>query len=74
MLSLMKCLRFSLIMGRMGRLQSLDVKLFCATALDFFRNQNLDSTSKEIYVSTFSKAAATSAPYRELLECCLSKK
>ncbi|XP_074614489.1 huntingtin-like isoform X2 [Acropora palmata] len=65
---------FSLIMGRMGRLQSLDVKLFCATALDFFRNQNLDSTSKEIYVSTFSKAAATSAPYRELLECCLSKK
>ena len=30
---------FSHIVGRMGKLESLDVKLFCAAALDFYRTQ-----------------------------------
>ncbi|XP_068709184.1 huntingtin-like [Montipora foliosa] len=65
---------FSHIVGRMGKLESLDENLFCAAAMDFYRNQNLDSTGKEIYILTFSKAAATSAPYKELLDCCLLEK
>lgn len=65
---------FSHIVGRMGKLESLDEKLFCAAAMDFYRNQNLDSSGKEIYILTFSKAAATSAPYKELLDCCLLEK
>ena len=30
---------FSHIVGRMGKLESLDVKLFCAAAMDFYRTQ-----------------------------------
>lgn len=30
---------FSHIVGRMGKLESLDVKLFCAAAVDFYRTQ-----------------------------------
>ena len=30
---------FSHIVGRMGKLEGLDVKLFCAAAMDFYRTQ-----------------------------------
>lgn len=30
---------FSHIVGRMGKLESLDVKLFCAAGMDFYRTQ-----------------------------------
>lgn len=65
---------FSYIVGRMGKLESIDVKLFCAAAMDFYRTQNLDSTHKETLISTFRNAAQTSAAYRELIECCLSER
>ena len=32
-------LSFSYIVGRMGKLESIDVKLFCAAAMDFYRTQ-----------------------------------
>lgn len=31
------CTSFAHIVRRMGKLESLDVKLFCATAMDFYR-------------------------------------
>ena len=34
--------------------------------------QNLDANHKETLISTFRRAAQTSAPYREFIECCQS--
>ena len=31
------CISFAHIVRRMGKLESLDVKLFCATSMDFYR-------------------------------------
>ena len=38
-LTLNSGISFSHIVGRMGKLESLDVKLFCAAAMDFYRTQ-----------------------------------
>lgn len=63
---------FSYIVGRMGKLEDIDVRIFCAAAMDFYRTQNLDANHKETLISTFRRAAQTSAPYREFIECCQS--
>lgn len=65
---------FSYIVGRMGKLEDIDVRIFCAAAMDFYRTQNLDATHKETLISTFRRAAQTSAPYREFIECCQSER
>lgn len=65
---------FSYIVRRMGKLEDVDVRIFCSAAMDFYRTQNLDATHKETLISTFRSAAQRSAPYREFIECCQSER
>lgn len=60
---------FPHILGRMGKMETIDRKLFCLAALDF-RRQLVDETQKRAFHSTFQHVAQPDTPYHDLLLCC----
>lgn len=54
----------------MGKMEDMDIKYFCAAALDFYKNQSLDQLQKEAFISIFKSVEHTGGPYKELLNCC----
>ena len=60
--------RFPHVLGRMGKLEVVDRRLFCLAALDFFR-QLTDSMHCRSFISTFQSVASPESPYHELLAC-----
>ncbi|EDO49115.1 predicted protein [Nematostella vectensis] len=61
---------FPHVVGRMGKLENIDVCFFSASALDFYENQGLDSSQKGILVSTFKSVATAGSPYIGVLRRC----
>ncbi|KAK7109044.1 hypothetical protein V1264_013160 [Littorina saxatilis] len=59
---------FPHVLGRMGKLEVVDQRLFCLAALDFFR-QLTDDMHRRSFLSTFQGVAATDSPYNDLLAC-----
>ncbi|RUS73694.1 hypothetical protein EGW08_018541 [Elysia chlorotica] len=58
---------FPHVLGRMGRMELMDRKLFCLCALDFYRQLTEDS-QKRAFVSTFQSIAAPDSPYGDLVQ------
>ncbi|XP_029645621.1 huntingtin isoform X2 [Octopus sinensis] len=59
---------FPHVLGRMGKMETMDCKLFCLAALDFRRQ--LDENQERAFHSTFQYVAQPDSPYQELLSCC----
>ncbi|KAL5022595.1 hypothetical protein ScPMuIL_001750 [Solemya velum] len=55
-------------LGRMGKMEEVDRKLFCLAALDFYRQLTEDS-QKRAFHSTFQAITVPDSPYQELLNC-----
>ncbi|XP_076466851.1 LOW QUALITY PROTEIN: huntingtin-like [Babylonia areolata] len=60
---------FPHVLGRMGKLEVVDRRLFCLAALDFFRQLGEDMHRRS-FLSTFQGVASSpDSPYHELLLC-----
>ncbi|CAH1783183.1 unnamed protein product [Owenia fusiformis] len=57
------------VIGRMGKLEIVDRKLFCIAALDF-RSQLKDEEEIQVFVKTFQRVAQPETPYSDLVLCC----
>lgn len=53
--------------SRVGRLEPVDVKLFCLVAVDFYRHQIEDELDRRAFQSVFEAVAAPGNPYQQLL-------
>ncbi|XP_074640755.1 huntingtin-like [Tubulanus polymorphus] len=56
------------IVERMGRLDAVDRRLFCLSALDF-RGQLTDETQRRAFLQTFQTVALPDTPYSDLMDC-----
>ncbi|KAL8615828.1 hypothetical protein ACOMHN_048536 [Nucella lapillus] len=59
---------FPHVLGRMGKLEVVDRRLFCLAALDFFR-QLSDDMHRRSFIATFQAVASPESPYHDLLSC-----
>lgn len=59
---------FPHILGRIGKLELIDHRLFCLAALDFHR-QLTDDVHRRSFAATFHSVAAPESPYSDLLGC-----
>ncbi|ELW62765.1 Huntingtin [Tupaia chinensis] len=57
------------IISRMGKLEQVDVNLFCLVATDFYRHQIEEELDRRAFQSVFEVVAAPGSPYHRLLTC-----
>ncbi|XP_006875391.1 PREDICTED: huntingtin [Chrysochloris asiatica] len=57
------------VISRMGKLEPLDVNLFCLVATDFYRHQIEEELDRRAFQSVFEVVAAPGSPYHRLLTC-----
>ncbi|KAG8508650.1 LOW QUALITY PROTEIN: Huntingtin [Galemys pyrenaicus] len=57
------------VVSRMGRLEPVDVRLFCLVAADFYRHQIEEELDRRAFQSVFEVVAAPGNPYHRLLAC-----
>ncbi|XP_053779195.1 huntingtin isoform X3 [Desmodus rotundus] len=57
------------VISRMGRLEQVDVNLFCLVATDFYRHQIEEELDRRAFQSVFEVVAAPGTPYQRLLAC-----
>ncbi|KAK7806163.1 hypothetical protein U0070_021109 [Myodes glareolus] len=57
------------IISRMGKLEQVDVNLFCLVATDFYRHQIEEEFDHRAFQSVFEVVAAPGSPYHRLLAC-----
>ncbi|XP_058157313.1 huntingtin isoform X2 [Dasypus novemcinctus] len=60
------------VISRMGKLEPVDVNLFCLVATDFYRHQIEEELDRRAFQSVFEVVAVPGSPYRRLLACLLS--
>ena len=70
-ISTLTCVSLPHVVSRMGKLETIDVRFFIISALDF-KTHLTDSTAGRAFVSTFQAVAAPGTPYTELLACCMA--
>nr|XP_006822985.1 PREDICTED: huntingtin [Saccoglossus kowalevskii] len=58
------------VIGRMGKLETIDKRNFCVAALDFYRHQLVEEAGKRAFISIFQSVANPGGPYAELLAAC----
>uniref|UniRef100_A0A8C6R2D9 Huntingtin n=1 Tax=Nannospalax galili TaxID=1026970 RepID=A0A8C6R2D9_NANGA len=57
------------VISRMGKLEQVDVNLFCLVATDFYRHQIEEEFDRRAFQSVFEMVAAPGSPYHRLLAC-----
>ncbi|KAM5271600.1 huntingtin [Ctenodactylus gundi] len=57
------------VISRMGKLEQVDVNLFCLVATDFYRHQIEEELDRRAFQSVFEVVAAPGSPYYRLLTC-----
>lgn len=57
------------VISRMGKLEHVDVHLFCLVATDFYRHQIEEELDRRAFQSVFEVVAAPGNPYHRLLAC-----
>ncbi|XP_072803026.1 huntingtin isoform X3 [Vicugna pacos] len=57
------------VVSRMGKLERVDVNLFCLVAADFYRHQIEEELDRRAFQSVFEVVAAPGNPYQRLLTC-----
>nr|KAF6500380.1 huntingtin [Molossus molossus] len=57
------------VISRMGKLEQVDVNLFCLVATDFYRHQIEEELDRRAFQSVFEVVAAPGNPYQRLLAC-----
>uniref|UniRef100_A0A673TZ91 Huntingtin n=1 Tax=Suricata suricatta TaxID=37032 RepID=A0A673TZ91_SURSU len=57
------------VISRMGKLERVDVNLFCLVATDFYRHQIEEELDRRAFQSVFEVVAAPANPYQRLLTC-----
>ncbi|XP_006893721.1 PREDICTED: huntingtin [Elephantulus edwardii] len=57
------------VISRMGKLEPVDVNLFCLVATDFYRHQIEEELDRRAFQSVFEVVAAPGSPYHRLLAC-----
>ncbi|XP_059532788.1 huntingtin isoform X1 [Myotis daubentonii] len=57
------------VVSRMGKLEHVDVNLFCLVATDFYRHQVEEELDRRAFQSVFEVVAAPGNPYQRLLAC-----
>lgn len=57
------------VISRMGKLEQVDVNLFCLVATDFYRHQIEEELDRRAFQSVFEVVAAPGSPYHRLLTC-----
>ncbi|XP_021116025.1 huntingtin isoform X3 [Heterocephalus glaber] len=57
------------VISRMGKLEQVDVSLFCLVATDFYRHQIEEELDRRAFQSVFEVVAAPGSPYHRLLTC-----
>ncbi|XP_012667730.2 huntingtin [Otolemur garnettii] len=57
------------VISRMGKLEQVDVNLFCLVATDFYRHQIEEELDRRAFQSVFEVVAAPGTPYHRLLTC-----
>lgn len=57
------------VISRMGRLEQVDVNLFCLVATDFYRHQIEEELDRRAFQSVFEVVASPGNPYHRLLAC-----
>ncbi|EGV91588.1 Huntingtin protein [Cricetulus griseus] len=57
------------VISRMGKLEQVDVNLFCLVATDFYRHQIEEEFDRRAFQSVFEVVAAPGSPYHQLLTC-----
>lgn len=53
----------------MGKLEQVDVSLFCLVATDFYRRQIEEELDRRAFQSVFEVVAGPGSPYQRLLTC-----
>ncbi|XP_066278564.1 huntingtin-like isoform X4 [Branchiostoma lanceolatum] len=58
------------VVGRMGLMETVDRKLFCITALDFYKNQITEELDRRAFESIFQAASSSApdGPYLQLIQ------
>ncbi|XP_070228886.1 huntingtin isoform X1 [Bos mutus] len=57
------------VVSRMGKLEQVDVNLFCLVATDFYRHQIEEELDRRAFQSVFEVVAVPGNPYHRLLAC-----
>uniref|UniRef100_A0A8C0WDC1 Huntingtin n=1 Tax=Castor canadensis TaxID=51338 RepID=A0A8C0WDC1_CASCN len=57
------------VISRMGKLEQVDVNLFCLVATDFYRHQIEEEFDRRAFQSVFEVVATPGSPYHRLLTC-----
>uniref|UniRef100_A0A8C2S1Q9 Huntingtin n=2 Tax=Capra hircus TaxID=9925 RepID=A0A8C2S1Q9_CAPHI len=57
------------VVSRMGKLEQVDVNLFCLVAADFYRHQIEEELDRRAFQSVFEVVAVPGNPYHHLLAC-----
>lgn len=57
------------VISRMGKLEHVDINLFCLVATDFYRHQIEEELDRRAFQSVFEVVAAPGNPYHRLLAC-----
>ncbi|XP_055988635.1 huntingtin isoform X2 [Sorex fumeus] len=57
------------VVSRMGKLEQVDINLFCLVATDFYRQQIEEELDRRAFQSVFEVVAAPGNPYQRLLTC-----
>ncbi|XP_045429955.1 huntingtin isoform X2 [Pipistrellus kuhlii] len=57
------------VISRMGKLEHVDVSLFCLVAADFYRHQVEEELDRRAFQSVFEVVAEPGNPYQRLLAC-----
>ncbi|XP_008576194.1 PREDICTED: huntingtin isoform X2 [Galeopterus variegatus] len=57
------------VISRMGKLEQVDVNLFCLVATDFYRHQIEEELDRRAFQSVFEVVAVPGSPYHRLLTC-----
>ncbi|XP_032042511.1 huntingtin isoform X1 [Aythya fuligula] len=57
------------IISRMGKLEQVDVNIFCLVAIDFYRHQIDEELDRRAFQSVFEVVASPGTPYHRLLTC-----
>lgn len=63
------CTSLPHVISRMGKLEQVDVNLFCLVATDFYRHQIEEELDRRAFQSVFEVVAAPGSPYHQLLTC-----
>ncbi|XP_070540509.1 huntingtin-like isoform X2 [Ptychodera flava] len=58
------------VIGRMGKLETIDKRNFCVAALDFYNHQLVEEGGKRAFISIFQSVSTNDGPYAELLAAC----